>query len=131
MKELFVPYELALLAKEKGFNEPCINIYYSNGKLASVLYTNNISNLSKEFNNGECCAPLYQHLVDWFREKYRIFISVDYIHNKIVEPNEIQFVPNISMEIDDFEESFESLDHISNDYYKIFDFVLTEAFKLI
>jgi len=82
MKHLFVPYELALLAKEKGFNEPCLAAYrpednnelksYEQGDLMD-LKGFKPSDFNSEFLVS---APLYQQLVDWFREK-GIYISIE------------------------------------------------------
>ena len=37
MKHLFLPYNLALLAKEKGFDEPCFATYSTNDRKLSGL----------------------------------------------------------------------------------------------
>lgn len=63
MRHLFVPYEIALQLKEKGFNEDCFGCYYKDKTFAyhpdSDVYVD---------------APLYQQVIDWFREKeIRIF----------------------------------------------------------
>lgn len=73
MKHLFVPYEIALLAKEKGFNEDCITRW---GETSKKLYET-----WKPMKNSEDCedftaAPLYQQLVDWFDKKHKINISL-------------------------------------------------------
>lgn len=92
MKELFVPYELALKLKERGFDEPCLAFYNEKHLLLSfgeklnvfwnsnkkIHYNRSIYNL---FNESKCkktmCnAPLYQQVIDWFREKHDILIFV-------------------------------------------------------
>ena len=75
MKDLFVPYDIALLAKEKGFKEECFRIYAN-------YYTDNTIALIEDPDKGELypsynwvnkiAAPLYQQLVDWFREKHNL-----------------------------------------------------------
>jgi hypothetical protein len=65
MKHLFIPYELALKLKEKGFNEPCFG-FYIQGVLHPKLPDSTTILLH---------APLYQQVIDWFREKHDIFIS--------------------------------------------------------
>lgn len=61
MKHLFVPDELALLAKEKEFNEPIISFYVlQNGEERTEIENN---------------APLYQQLVDWFETEHNIHIE--------------------------------------------------------
>jgi hypothetical protein len=115
MKHLFIPCELSLLAKEKGFNEKCLANY------SDLSYPTNdsgndydtclclwmdcqmphdevrvlwIENKNADFHwheglytrgehsrcelTGETIgAPLYQQIVDWFREKHGIFIYPD------------------------------------------------------
>jgi len=61
MKHLFCSYELSLLAKEKGFDEGCLGLYYKD----------NIFSLTKceshnQYYGQECSTPLYSQLVDWF-----------------------------------------------------------------
>lgn len=66
MKHLFIPYELAVIAKEKGFDESCLAYYNDNGKLIKKWIAICPSNYS--------CAPLYQQIVDWFRKEKCILI---------------------------------------------------------
>jgi len=78
MKHLFVPYEIALLAKEKGFNEPCLTAYLKNKcELLDVFDNEDLGYLSNSQLHSECiAAPIYQQLSDWFREKHDIHISI-------------------------------------------------------
>lgn len=95
MKHLFVPYKLALLAKEKEFEEPCF-AYYQQFNIPTPTFHfgiiqhhqnenykgNNWNKIDKDFqltdyiNNNFVSAPLYQQLIDWFREKYDIVIEI-------------------------------------------------------
>lgn len=85
MKELFVPYELALLAKEKGFNKRCLGVYNDTNeeKIKFSIDSDGIRNddiLGGHHNIqgfSHTTAPLYQQLVDWFREKHSIEIIID------------------------------------------------------
>lgn len=72
MKHLFVSYELAKLAKEKGFNEPCIAHYLNRLLQYKYCVENSNTSLPKDGHNEFIAVPLYQQLVDWFREKYGI-----------------------------------------------------------
>lgn len=77
MKDLFIPYELALLAKEKGFDEPCIKGYNQDGKITLGYYMEDRNSDARYTENkGHATAPLYQQIVDWFRE-YEIKIIED------------------------------------------------------
>jgi len=60
MKHLFVPYELALKLKEKGFDEYCLRTQWDFDITQSRV------------NIG---LPLYQQVIDWFRESHGIMIA--------------------------------------------------------
>ena len=116
MKKLFVPYKLALLAKEKGFDEKCLCIYMENEN-------NRLQNLGGTYQNSlaykdNLAAPLYQQLVDWFREKYLLSIEVS------------EWSKHFSGKIKPIGKSlkFQSAD---KSYYEALEAALTEAFKLI
>jgi len=67
MTDQFVPYEVALKLKEKGFDETCLAFYTNEG----VLYSEGWG--YKKNNNvyeTETLAPLYQQVFKWFREKH-------------------------------------------------------------
>ncbi len=66
MKQLFVPYEIAKLLKEKSFNEPCFAVIYPDGQIIEQHFEKLV--LIKE----EICyaLPLYQQVIDWFRTKH-------------------------------------------------------------
>ena len=68
MENLFIPYELAVKLKDKGFDEHCLAYYKLDGEF----------NLGGTYKNSEhgtsISAPLYQQVIDWFRvvHKYSI-----------------------------------------------------------
>lgn len=77
MKHLFVPYEIAKIAKEKGFNEYCIGEYTKHAKTQAInlnypKYEGLQGNWPEE---NEVDAPIYQQLIDWFKEEYNCFIE--------------------------------------------------------
>lgn len=76
MKDLFVSYELALKLKEKGFDEECFGFYSKDGEFHYATAIGKLrTNISfEEAGMTEITAPLYQQVVDWFREKHNIFI---------------------------------------------------------
>lgn len=122
MKHLFVPYELAKLAKEKGFNEPCLTSY-SKGELNHVFeYANSEKPDDNFISNDEVehdvTAPLYQQLVDWFREKHDLWIAV--------EKTQVfgLYIPTINNEPQISEANFTG-------YYEALTAALTKAFELI
>ena len=71
VEKLFVPYEIAKIAKEKGFDESVI---------ATFDYKNELK--LREVKTTECLkAPTYQQLVDWFREKHNLVVESRPLNN--------------------------------------------------
>ncbi len=100
MKEQFVTYALAKLAKEKGFDEECLfcfveepeplededdNNYFdgygwNNFQFTTEGMCQNFDDCGKwkknsEFNNS-ICSPSYSQLFDWFDNKFDIDICI-------------------------------------------------------
>jgi len=71
MKHLFVPYELALkLRNTKQFEEKCLAYYHD------ISYELTIG-VYKNSDFYKCvAAPLFQQVVDWFREKHGLVIVI-------------------------------------------------------
>jgi hypothetical protein len=78
MKEQFVPYEIALKLKEKGFNEKCFGFFLSNERNKHTPTLNlTIRKLNENVVRKECCsAPLWLQVIDWLAEKHNIDISI-------------------------------------------------------
>ena len=79
MKQEFIPYQQALVHKGLGFDEPCFG-WYSNmeGNVLRQGYCETylgIENCTK--------APLHQQAFRWFRQKYDISYSIDWMTRKI------------------------------------------------
>lgn len=86
MKHLFVPYELAVKLKEKGFDEPCVSVFRGkspyfdtmiSGYESDILSQNEFStnsNFDKIFVTNKTnkdywiTRPFYQQVIDWLRE---------------------------------------------------------------
>jgi hypothetical protein len=75
MKNLFIPYELAVIAKEKGFNELCFGCYITSP--FDPAYLNDDKRGTNQYFKEGVTAPLYQQIVDWFEETHKIVISRD------------------------------------------------------
>ena len=76
MKKLFIPYEtdIPLLAKEKGFDEPCLSAF---DKQQLNIGSFMLYDRWREFDNSSerfILQPTYQQLIDWLREKHNINI---------------------------------------------------------
>lgn len=84
MKDLFVTYELALLAKEKGFTEECFSFYSTkhieNNKKIFFDIDPDDHELTwlnqNRFINYRISAPVHQQLVLWFRNTHSIKIDI-------------------------------------------------------
>lgn len=69
MKDLFVPYELAVKLKEKGFNEICLAHYSDKGRF--FVYNNPPMNY--ELNSTyKVSAPTYDQVINWFITNHKI-----------------------------------------------------------
>ena len=93
--KLLVSYEIALKLKESGFNEPCLFTY---GKSDKRFMRNPGTNMLEEpiedypyywinskIHESVISAPLWQQVIDWFREEHNLFIKID---NFIAEDDE-------------------------------------------
>ena len=84
MNHLFVPYELSLKLKELGFDEPCFAVYDTEGFQIGNERCFNPENRNSLFpephttNNPKISAPLFQQAFKWFREKHKLFASIEY-----------------------------------------------------
>jgi len=126
MEKLFVSYEIALQLKEKGFNEPCLASYEkSNNKIEF-----NIVNSPFQVKTDDIwLTPLYQQVIDWFREKHRIIISVN--HKTIVKHSSfpvVKFMGTVNV-VNKELKTFNTSE--LPDYYLALTKAIIEALKLI
>jgi len=74
LTEDFCSFEVAKLLKEKGFVEPCLYYYFSNGKIEKAI--------GLKDKNTACVstfsAPTHQMAMKWLREVYGLHIWVEY-----------------------------------------------------
>lgn len=82
MEKEFCSYPISLKLKELGFDEKCFAIYdaYQDNRL--VYLSEDGRNPSGTIKTNEsmdfsCLAPLYQQVIDWFREMCCIFIEIE------------------------------------------------------
>lgn len=96
MKKLFVSYAIAKQLKGLGFNEPSLMVYYGEGKGKAEtgqpedkmympsgfgkVKNSDLINFPKQgiYNEGQVTAPLYQQVVDWFRDEHGVHIQSTY-----------------------------------------------------
>jgi hypothetical protein len=78
LKDLFVPYDLAVMAKEKGFDLPCFAcfgihsqaFFEPDGKLHRNGAMDGFDGYSVR-----AAAPTHQQLTDWLREEHKIHLT--------------------------------------------------------
>lgn len=130
MKHLFIPYELAVIAKEKGFDEVCVAHWKWSPKLSQgILYTLKFS-CSDETNKHRLQAPLYQQIVDWFREKYEIDVFVKRAMKKPHKAFIGVIIDRNGLEHNIYPNNYKSVED-SGTYYESINKAIEEAFKLI
>lgn len=115
MKHLFAPYEIAALAKGKNFNEPCFAKFDKD--------RNNTFQLNAGPARGmgyHTSAPLYQQLVDWFRENKKIHIT------SIEDTGLYSFTVKWHNGV-----CYNEMPCRGGEYYEALNAALLEAFKLI
>ncbi len=74
IQEDYCSFEIAKLLKEKGFDEPCLQIYTSDGKrynMHSTCYQN-------VCDDDECLAPTHQMACDWLRKEHLLHIHPEH-----------------------------------------------------
>lgn len=81
MKHLFVPYELALKLKEKGFNEECfakwvIELEPQHKVLIFKEHKDYETFKGIKNDNNILAAPLYQQVIEWFIKTHNILIEI-------------------------------------------------------
>jgi len=81
MKNLFIPYKLAVIAKEKGFNEKCFGFWAGNPNVENYNWHLNITenNWHNHKNNTTAIvSPLYQQILDWLEQRGVFIESVNF-----------------------------------------------------
>lgn len=145
MNHLFISYNLALIAKKKGFNEPCFG-FYENNKLGTSgpqlfirfdstplseeetkrpsMYRS--KNLNSELPQWAVSAPTHEQIKDWLRINHSLEVSIKGWKNegdgKTIYVYSTKKLPLPSMF---------KFDWKSEDYYKCSSKAIEEAFKLI
>lgn len=65
INEDYCSYEVAKLLKEKGFDEPCVSKYCTDGSFDRAFHHYKNSEINKDAYN----APTHQMAMKWLREK--------------------------------------------------------------
>ena len=75
MKEQFCSYEIALALKELGFNEGCFASFYKDDKVKEIVSEKWYDNNNHRLPDYKIAAPLWQQVIDFFREKYKMEVA--------------------------------------------------------
>lgn len=84
MEKQFCTYEIAFKLKQLGFNEDCFGYYaeQSCGTPSLCIYQQENDSCHAEFNSQKQTeAPLWQQVIDWFREKFYMELSIQFDDN--------------------------------------------------
>ena len=118
LKDLFVPYEIAVILKNLGFKKECFTHFQRDGHL-TLDPVNTIDDAIATLVQ----APIYQQALDFLRTEFKIEITV-------LESYETPgiFESTIYSELVIDEEDF-GTDH--TDYYSCLNEAIMEAFNII
>ena len=102
MKNQFCSYEIAKQLKELEFDEECLCTYSKNDKRfmrnpGTNMLDEPIEDAPYYWQNSKVhesviCAPLWQQVIDWFREKYDIYIWTQPINSFVNDEEELESV---------------------------------------
>lgn len=87
LKEQFVPYDLAVKLKEKGFNEICIALITEKDFLIPLRFDDEeeleFNQEIKKHNNVPCIpTPLWKQAIDWLLNNHLILVCQEAcVHN--------------------------------------------------
>ena len=77
MEKEFVTYEIALALKELGFDEECLMLWEHTDFWTNLIRPEEFKKIVSE---RYCNAPLWQQVIDYFREEHNIIIDVAEIY---------------------------------------------------
>ena len=140
MDNLFVPYEIALELKAKGFNEECFAYwaFANNKKDLYYIIPYEMGSSNNDPCKGDCTAPTHQQVIDWFREEHNIEI---FINSNLLSSTPIKGHITNELKRDyryyNFKiQKYDSLYNLKNGdgiptYYEALNNTIEEALKLI
>ena len=111
IKEQYVSFETAKLAKEKGFDERC-NYVYDKNKTLQMIRNQSYEEFDKRDKYSILC-PTQSLLARWLREKHNISVEVfltknGYRYEMYDTTNCTELVPNRLHTRDTYEEAMEA-----------------------
>ncbi len=126
---LFVSYEMALLLKEKGFNNISWFAYYHTSDLKNFKKSNYLfvdRNNEQLAKDNRISAPTHQQVIDWLRENHKLIV---FAHPAFYSDTFNEWT--YSAEITRFQYDTSPSEGLSTDYYLTLNRAIEEALKLI
>jgi hypothetical protein len=79
MNKEFIPYEQALALKELGFDEPCLGrwLIITEWEAPTGEIRLQLGFEAECYDKNQCTAPLYQQAFRWFREKHKLYHTIN------------------------------------------------------
>ncbi len=136
MKNTFLPYQLTLLAREKGFDAIFLGYYDINttGLLKSRSESVCLIANQEMMPKGSTPAPIYQDVIDWLREKHNIHIEISTSGDDEQYPKWTYWLVN-TKKSNRIELAMKELSDIKileyDTYYQALENAIEEALKLI
>lgn len=113
LEDLFVPYDIALELKKRGFNEFCFSAYRNSDGEKQLMALAKWKNSEIALQSTEsCAAPIYQQAIDFIgAHGIDVFTKKYYTSNELINIkgfisftyNKFQ-MPDIEIEIEDWDE---------------------------
>lgn len=130
MKHLFLNKDLSLLAKKKGFNEPCMAYHTEMDNLLLLdgsVNRNGLTTCPEKW----VLAPIYQQVVDWFMDRHGLYINI-FPYDDENYAKAVYGINIIQLEFGMYKECHVeiSLRTISS-YYEALNKAIEQAFKMI
>ena len=114
MKEQFVTYEIALKLKELGFDEECLTAF-SDDKYHDLLHlceNHTEGNFTIELFQYGIKAPLWQQVIDWFRNRYNLLIDSPKL--------DVWNIGKWSVKMTSIDKSIVLEEHVGQPYWRIY-----------
>jgi len=130
LKEQFVPYDLAVKLREKGFNEICIALITEKDFLIPLRFDDEeeleFNQEIKKHNNVPCIpTPSYQQACQWLMDKHNIKFGIHPCKDDSNSPNEfyLEIYKNNSL-------VWGNICHSDSGYYFFFEAIISTTLKL-
>lgn len=128
MKNLFVPYSIAIILREKGFDEPVFGVIYPDGQVITGSYEM-FANIMLQKDKDCIPAPIYQQVTDWLRDTHKVHI---WVSSDFLETSSFRYTPHAECGgkvAYFFKDAESSKDLMCQDYYEALNTAIETALK--